>query len=276
MSLDAAIAPLIETVARAHPDRPIVVGLCGAQGSGKSTLAAALCARLDATVTLSLDDLYRTRAEREQLARDIHPLLRTRGVPGTHDVGLGLATLDGIAAGVATPLPRFSKAIDDRLPEADRPLAPAGTRVVLLEGWCVGAVPQPEADLVEPVNDLERQQDVAGVWRRYVNAALAGDYQALFARLDLLILLAAPDFETVLIWRLEQEHALKRSGATGQGVMDDAGVALFVSHYERLTRHILAEMPVRCDLLIPLDGRRRWQRDLTISPSVSTHRCNRR
>ncbi|MEG3092193.1 AAA family ATPase [Sphingomonas sp. PB1R3] len=248
---------MIEAVAKAHPDRPIVVGICGAQGSGKSTLAAALCARLDDTVTLSLDDLYRTRTEREQLARDVHPLLRTRGVPGTHDVALGLATLDGIAAGVATPLPRFSKAIDDRLPQSEWPVAPAGTQAVLIEGWCVGALPQPEADLVASVNDLERTQDPHGVWRRYVNAALAGDYQTLFARCDLQILLAAPDFETVLTWRLEQEHALKRSGALGQGVMDDDAIAVFVSHYERLTRHILVEMPARCDLVIPLDARRR-------------------
>lgn len=266
MSLDAAIAPLIAAAAQAHPGRPIVVGICGAQGSGKSTLAAALCARLEATVTLSLDDLYRTRAERERLARDVHPLLRTRGVPGTHDVGLGLATLDGIAAGMDTPLPRFSKAIDDRLPAAEWPVAPAGTRVVVMEGWCVGARPQPDVELIAPVNDLERRHDAAGVWRRYVNAALAGDYQTLFARLDLLILLAAPDFDTVLTWRLEQEHALKRSGATGDGVMDDAAVSTFVSHYERLTRHILAEMPGRCDLVVPLDARRHWRHDQGLLP----------
>ncbi len=251
------IAPLIEAAAHGHPDRPIIVGICGAQGSGKSTLAAALCARLDNTVALSLDDLYRTRAEREHLARVVHPLLRTRGVPGTHDVGLGLATLDGIVAGVATPLPRFAKAMDDRLPQADWPIAPPGTRVVLMEGWCVGAAAQADASLIEPINELERTQDATAVWRRHVNGALAGEYQTLFKRLDLLILLAAPDFDTVLSWRLQQEHALKRSGATGQGVMDDAAVAVFVSHYERLTRHILAEMPDRCNLLVSLDAQRR-------------------
>jgi len=265
VSLDETIADAITRRLADSPDRPIVVGICGAQGSGKSTVAAALCARLDGAVTLSLDDLYRTRTERQHLAEDVHPLLCTRGVPGTHDIGLGLAVLDGIAAGLATPLPRFSKAIDDRLPRSEWPVAPAGTRIVLLEGWCVGAMPQAEADLVAPVNDLERLADADGVWRRYVNAALAGEYQTLFGRLDLLILLAAPDFETVLTWRLEQEHALRRSGASGQGVMDDAAVAAFVSHYERLTRHILAEMPARCDLLVTL-GARREARDLVQHP----------
>jgi D-glycerate 3-kinase len=34
-------------------------------------------------------------------------------------------------------------------------------------------------------------------------------------------------------------------------------VARFVAHYERLTRHILKEMPGRADLVIRLDATRR-------------------
>jgi D-glycerate 3-kinase len=92
-------ARLAELVTRHRTQREglFVLGLCGAQGSGKSTLAAALARMLarDGTRTaiLSLDDIYLTRAERLQLAREVHPLFATRGAPGTHDVALGLATI---------------------------------------------------------------------------------------------------------------------------------------------------------------------------------------
>ncbi len=237
--------------------RPFVLGICGAQGSGKSTLSEALADRLRArgvaTAVLSIDDLYRTRAERAALARDVHPLFAVRGVPGTHDVALGLDILAALDAGRAAALPRFDKARDDRAPADAWETAPGDTALLILEGWCVGARPEAEAALAEPVNDLEREEDADGRWRRAVNAALAGDYQALFARLDLLVLLAAPGFEAVRDWRVEQEHGLARTaGAGAQGVMSDAEVERFIRFYERLTRHILAEMPDRADLVIRL------------------------
>lgn len=238
--------------------RLLVIGLCGAQGSGKSTLAAGLRQRLQSdgipAAILSIDDLYRTRAEREAMARSIHPLLRTRGVPGTHDVALGLRVIDALERGEATLLPRFDKASDDPLPEGRWEKAATGTRLLLLEGWCVGALPQGAAALVEPVNALEREEDADGVWRAFVNRALAEDYQALFARLDRLVLLAAPDFGIVRRWRTQQEHDLRKEAGGG---MPDARIARFVQHYERLTRHILEEMPGRADLTIRLDEMRR-------------------
>jgi D-glycerate 3-kinase len=165
-----------------------IIGLCGAQGSGKSTLARALKERFDRngvpTALLSIDDLYRTRVEREMLGRASHPLLRTRGVPGTHDIDLGLGIIASLERGEAALLPRFDKAADDRLPESAWEEAAPGTRLLLLEGWCVGARPQSEADLASPVNQLEREEDAEGVWRHFVNSALAGSYQALFARID--------------------------------------------------------------------------------------------
>ncbi|WP_176597542.1 MULTISPECIES: kinase [Sphingobium] len=256
-ALDAVDGLVRRALAR-HGDRLLVIGLCGAQGSGKSTLAAGLRQRLESdgvpAAILSIDDLYRTRAEREALARSVHPLLRTRGVPGTHDVALGLRVIDALERGEAALLPRFDKASDDCLPEARWERAAAGTRLLLLEGWCVGALPQEAAALAEPVNALEREEDADGVWRAFVNRALAGDYQALFARLDRLVLLAAPGFEIVQRWRTQQEHDLRKVTAGG---MSDAEVARFIQHYERLTRHILEEMPERADLTIALDEARR-------------------
>ena len=240
----------------------MVAGICGSQGSGKSTLARAL-ARMAASegiaaAVLSLDDLYLTHAEREVLGRQVHSLLRTRGVPGTHDVELGLGTIAALERGEPAPLPRFEKGNDDRAPMSVWPAAPANTLLLIFEGWCMGAVPQSEAELTQPVNVLERDEDPDGLWRRYANGALAGPYQSLFNRLDLLILLAAPGFEVVHDWRIEQERGLRDAGAPA--AMDDTQIARFIQHYERLTRHILNEMPARADLIAWLDHNRTAQR----------------
>lgn len=256
-ALGAVEAAVRRAMAKQAARRPFVLGICGAQGSGKSTLSEALADRMRvegvATAVLSIDDLYRTRAERAALARDVHPLFAVRGVPGTHDVALGLDILAALDAGRAAALPRFDKARDDRAPADDWDVVPGDIALLILEGWCVGARPETEAALVEPVNDLEREEDADGRWRRAVNVALAGDYQALFARIDLLVLLAAPGFEAVRDWRVEQEHALARAAGTDtEGVMSDAEVERFIRFYERLTRHILAEMPDRADLMIRL------------------------
>ncbi|MDZ4067516.1 MAG: hypothetical protein U1E06_11845 [Tabrizicola sp.] len=238
-------------------DRPFILAICGAQGSGKSTLSDALARSMRAggtsTAILSIDDIYLTKAERKALARDVHPLFAVRGAPGTHDVALGREIIGALRSGRGARLPRFDKARDDRAPESAWDEAAPDTALLILEGWCVAARPQDEAALVEPVNDLERVEDGDGRWRRAVNAALAADYAALFAPIDMLVLLAAPDFEVVRDWRIEQEHKLARSaGAGAEDVMTDAEVERFIRFYERLTRHILVEMPDRADLVIHL------------------------
>lgn len=234
-----------------------VVGLCGAQGSGKSTLAKAVAALLRvrglAVAVVSLDDLYLTHEARRKLAAEVHPLLATRGPPGTHDVALGMETLDALAGGGPVALPRFDKAADDPRPATDWPVVAAPVDVAIFEGWCVGARAQGPARLVEPVNALERDEDPDGHWRTFVDTALAGAYPPLFERLDRLVLLAAPGFEVVAGWRAEQEAKL--TARTGRGLAP-AEIARFVAHYERLTRWILAEMPARADLTIPLGADR--------------------
>lgn len=252
---DAVMAAILEA-RRVGGHRPIVLGLCGSQGSGKSTLADALARLLTdaglATAVLSLDDLYKTKADRIAMARDIHPLFRARGVPGTHDPTLGEAVFAAFRRGQAAALPRFDKSIDDRADPGGWPALPEGAQVLIFEGWFVGARPQGDAELAEPVNALERGEDGDGVWRRHANAALAR-YQPLFRQVDLLVLLAAPGFAVVREWRTEQEHALRRQ--TGRG-MTDTEVGRFVDHYERLTRHILGDMPGYADLVVRLGARR--------------------
>jgi D-glycerate 3-kinase len=268
-TIDAALLPLAEAIGtRARrSDHLVLVGLCGAQGSGKSTAAAALVellARQDLpAVALSIDDFYLPRAERAALAHTVHPLLATRGVPGTHDVELAQATIDTLAGAGPVLLPSFDKAVDDRRPRREWRTAEGPMRVVILEGWCVGARPDPPAALATPVNALERDEDPHGIWRGYVNAALEGPYRPFFDRLSPLVLLQAPSFAVVQSWRTEQERKLRerlaREGGEASRVMDDAAIARFIAHYERVTRNILREMPSRADHLIRLSATRTVQ-----------------
>lgn len=256
------IEPRVRAAFAASGRRPFVVGLCGPQGSGKSTVSEGLQRRLASgwkVALLSLDDLYLPREGREALAGFVHPLLGTRGVPGTHDVALGEAVFDALGRDGTVVLPRFSKEQDTRRPESEWPLVEAPVDLILFEGWCVGAKPQDEAALAMPVNRLEAEEDREAVWRRWVNGRLAGDYQRLFARIDYLILLAAPGFGVVSAWRKEQEHKL-RAGLSAEGklaaTLDDRELDRFVQHYQRITEHILTEMPARADLCIALDAGR--------------------
>lgn len=254
--LAAALAPRIAAAAAGGP-RPLLVGLTGGQGSGKSTLAErmpeALAARGLRAMVLSLDDLYLTKAERQRLAREVHPLFATRGVPGTHDVALGVEVLASLQEGRETLVPSFDKAADDRRPRQDWTRAEGRFDAIVFEGWCVGARPQPREALAAPVNDLERTRDADGVWRRYANDALAGPYRGLFDGIGFQALLLAPSFDVILGWRRQQEHERIDRGEGGQ---TDAQLAVFVQYYERLTRWLAEEMPARADAVARLDKAR--------------------
>jgi D-glycerate 3-kinase len=133
--------------------------------------------------------------------------------------------------------------------------------VIIFEGWCVGAKPQPEAALAEPVNSLEAERDVDGVWRNFFNRALTSDYQPLFDSIDKLIMLRAPSFGTVFNWRLEQERKMiarlaEQKNIDRTGVMSEAQVAEFIAHYQRITEFSLEEMPSRSGHLFQLDAQR--------------------
>jgi D-glycerate 3-kinase len=257
--------PLCDTLA-AHcngADLPRLVAVNGCQGSGKTTLCAYLVARLEAehglrALSLSLDDFYLPLAARKALGREVHPLLATRGVPGTHDMVLLQATLDALLAPQpsANPVavPRFDKSRDDRRPAVEWEQVTEAVDLVLLEGWCLGALAQDEGALRVPVNDLERDEDGDCRWREYVNAALVQDFPALYQRVNEWVMLQAPSFASVYRWRLEQERKLRASaGAGAEGVMTDPEVARFIQHYQRLTDVCLATLPARVQHLYTLD-----------------------
>ncbi|WP_143703853.1 MULTISPECIES: kinase [Luteimonas] len=253
---DALVASLLDDI---DASGARCFGISGLQGTGKSTLAAQLCdaatRRGRRVAILSLDDLYLDRDARRILARDVHPLLATRGPPGTHEVASGIDVLDALRAGQRVALPRFDKLGDRRLPAARWPVVES-TDLVLFEGWCVGVRAEPDTALAAPVNALERDEDADGRWRRWCNAALAAAYPALWQRIDRLLFLQPPEFAVVAGWRWEQELALQRA-EPGRAGMDRAQVARFVQHYERVSRQALRTLPDMADRVVRLDAHRR-------------------
>ena len=177
----------------------------------------------------------------------------TRGVPGTHNIKQLSETLDALMNGDPVKLPRFNKATDDGVPESSWPEGEGDWDIILLEGWCVGCRPVAQQQLRQPTNQLEASEDAGGEWRSYVNECLGGAYADLFHRLDALVMLCAPSMEQVLQWRRLQESKLARSDS-GNAIMSATEVQRFVQHYERITRHALAEMPSRADYLLQLDA----------------------
>jgi len=259
----ALVARLLDE-ALASPGDPPVYAITGVQGSGKSTLAAQLAragrARGLHVVALSIDDFYLTRRERHALGRRVHPLLATRGPPGTHDVALACRSLDALRrfqAGDSVALPRFDKARDSRLPPSRWPRVRARPDLIVFEGWFLKVPPEPESALRVPLNALEREQDLDGTWRRYCNQALA-DYAPLWQRLDRLLWLRAPSFEVVPRWRGQAEDAL-RAAHPAQRAMTPQQLGRFVQLFERVSRQAELSLPAIADQTLLLDVERRPQ-----------------
>lgn len=246
-------------------NRTLLVAVNGSQGSGKSTLCAYLEMAIftkygSSVLTLSLDDFYLTRQQRLKKSEEIHPLLATRGVPGTHDMALLSDTLDALLDPErmeSVPVPRFDKSADDRIAEPEMVGLPVN--IVLLEGWCLGARPQSAEALLEAVNQLEELEDTQRIWRSHINAVLARDFLPLYERVDRWVMLQAPGFDNVYQWRLEQEQKLAQAwgAASGKRIMNDAQVERFIEHFRRVTQVCLTDLPDSVDHLYVLDKSRK-------------------
>lgn len=265
-------APIANDLARraAQQHNALIVGVQGCQGSGKSTLAAFLKILLETrhncpTAVLSIDDFYLTKQQRLTLAADVHPLLATRGVPGTHDIDLAHAIIRQLAhlqEGEHLAIPRFDKSIDDRAKPETWDHVHNKQAVIILEGWCVGLSAQKTSHLDTPRNSLEEIEDSNAIWRHHVNNALNTSYQDVFSTLQTLIVLSAPSFDCVFRWRSLQEDKLRQK-ITKQGlssaehkalsIMNTEQLLRFISHYQRLTEHALTSLPHRADWLLSLD-----------------------
>jgi len=240
-------------------NKTLLVSINGAQGTGKSTLTHFLKliieSELNARVaTLSLDDFYHTRRQRQLLAEQVHPLLITRGVPGTHDADLIETVLEKFMSGKPCVVPRFNKATDDRYDESEWSSCDRAVDVVLFEGWCNSSPVQNERQLEQTINELEANEDKQGVWRYYANDQLKSYHQRFYQYADLCLLLKAPDFEHVYQWRHLQEQKLKAGTPEHlqHRVLDDAALRRFLLHYERISRHTLEHLPETADVVLPI------------------------
>ncbi|MDH6061007.1 glycerate kinase [Chrysosporum bergii ANA360D] len=211
--------------------RPLIQGILGGQGTGKTTMCRVLGLILQQlgynTLSLSLDDLYKTYGDRLVLTQQ-DPRLIWRGPPGTHDIDLGLQVLDQIRQGQSlVTVPRFDKSIYNGAGDRTNPEIVKNIDIVLFEGWFVG---------VQPINDdvfnhapppisTDEDQRFARDMNRRLN-----DYLPLWKRLDSLIVLHPTDYHYSMVWRKQAEQQMIAAGKSG---MSDAQVEEFVNYFWR-------------------------------------------
>ncbi|MEC7107828.1 MAG: P-loop NTPase fold protein [Verrucomicrobiota bacterium] len=235
-------------------EKKICIGINGAQGTGKSTISNFFKEYLKekynlSVIVISLDDLYKTKSDRELLSKKIHPLLKTRGVPGTHDIDLGYDSINSFLSDSNNDswCPKFDKNTDDRCKREKWHNLNFSTDIVILEGWCVGASPQNDEDLLNPVNELEINYDKGCIWRTFVNESLKSDYQKLFNLCSYLIMLKPPSFESIYEWRYQQENKISNESSFK---MNREEVINFVQYFQRLTIWMLDELPKISDVVV--------------------------
>ena len=247
-------------------DNPYLICLTGGQGSGKSTLSHFIQLFLEkaygrTSVGFSIDDLYKTKEDRKRLARDVHPLCNVRGVPGTHDIHMGLKTLDSLFTAkpsTLTPIPAFSKLLDERKPKSTWQVFEGKPDYIFFDAWFGGAKPVSEKDWKPPMNDLELEEDPDGVWSKWSNKELAGDYQTLFDRFDLLVVIKVPNIDHIYESRWLQEQTLAKTISDPElkkKIMTREEVDRFVMHYERLTHYVQEKIPDFADIVIVRDAK---------------------
>jgi D-glycerate 3-kinase len=239
---DSLISPIITFIEsfsrlRQSSPRPLVLGISGPQGSGKTTLVSHLVTKLSKkyrVIAFSIDDIYLPHEQLAALGRN-HPdnkLLQHRGEPGTHDVPLGIETLDSLISGNPTPIPSYDKSqydgAGDRVLREKWITTESKFDIVLFEGWCVGF------SSLSPSQVAHKQALSTGTLKEhslshllFVNSELRS-YQTLWERFDALVWLNAQDIQFVYGWRLEQEHAMKKT--LGRGMTDEQ-VKEFVDGY---------------------------------------------
>jgi D-glycerate 3-kinase len=236
--------------------RPLIQGILGGQGTGKTTLAAILTLilkhlRLE-TISISIDDLYKTYAERQELQQQ-DPRLIWRGPPGTHDVELGIKVLTQLRQ-QKTPveIPRFDKSLWQGAGDRTTPEIVEKADIVLFEGWFVGVRPIDPTTFdsaPEPIVTLSDR-----TFARDINFKLQ-EYVPLWQLLDRLIVLYPVDYRLSLQWRKQAEQEMIASGKTG---MTNEVIEQFVAYFWRslhpeLFIKPLVENPDLVDLVIEIN-----------------------
>ena len=241
--------------------KPFFVGLAGGQGTGKTTTSSIIKIILEKYFQLnvfkiSIDDFYKTRKERILLSKKIHPMLLTRGVPGTHDINMMLNFFKKVKNKKfkSFQLPNFNKAIDDRFAKKYWYNIKKKPDVIIFEGWCVGAKHEKKSSLNKAINSMERIKDPKKVWRKYVNRQLKQKYKDLYSQLNCLIYLKAKNFSLLQKWRLKQENKLwlKSKKTSKHKIMNKDDVISFMQTYQRITENMFKKMTNYASILVNL------------------------
>lgn len=256
------------------------------------------------TINFSIDDIYKTYEDRKALKEEI-PELDYRGPPGTHDVDLGIAVIlsikyankseeeikgileergcpedltkrvlewiakvrsDGL---VRTPV--FNKGLEGSKGEREKEdkwksvEEPDNVKVIIFEGWCLGAVPIKRKLLKEPIaisetlskvlrlnkkqrrelidyfKKVETDKDPKASIREKVNQELSGDYRFLWNMLDDLVFLNVVDIKNTIKWRQEQELDIEEDETTSRKSPED--IKDFVDKFNMLyLRFVLPQL----------------------------------
>ena len=247
---------------KANKKSPYFVGLAGGQGTGKTTISSLIRIILTKYFKLnvfriSIDDFYKTRKDRINLSKRVHPMLLTRGVPGTHDINMMLSFFKKAKSKKfkRLKLPTFNKAIDDRFNKKkwydlkDKP------DVIIFEGWCVGAKSEKNITLKKTINTMEKTKDQKQIWRKYVNHQLKSKYKNLYSQLNCLIYLKAKNFSLLQKWRLKQERKLwlKSKSKLNLKIMSKRDVLNFMQTYQRITQNMFRYMPKYASIILNLN-----------------------
>ena len=245
------ICPILEYIVFSKQKKFLI---SGSQGIGKSTLLKILKKNLNIfykkkILSLSLDNYYLTKSQRVILSTKIHPLLLTRGVPGTHDTELLLQNINSFdKLQYPIKLPIFDKLSDDRVNKFKS--INSKKDILLLEGWCCGCPPVDNSYLFKNINSLEKQKDKNGQWRRYYNQKLKNEYAKIFNRFDSIIYLKAPSFSSISGWRYKQEKMIKNKNKLS---MNKKQILEFVQYYEKITKWMIRKLPLISSLIIDID-----------------------
>ena len=248
---------------KANKKRPYFVGLAGGQGTGKTTISSLIRIILTKYFKLnvfriSIDDFYKTRKERINLSKRVHPMLLTRGVPGTHDINMILSFFRKAKSKnfKRLKLPTFNKAIDDRFSKKHWYDLKNKPDVIIFEGWCVGAKSENSITLKRTINSMEKLEDQRQIWRKYVNQQLKTKYKNLYSQLNCLIYLKAKNFSLLQKWRLKQERKLwlKSKKNSKLKIMNRGDVINFMQTYQRITQNMFKNMPKYASIIFNLNN----------------------
>ena len=240
-------------------DKILFLGLCGGQGSGKTTIARILKIILKKffkreIYVCSIDDFYKTLKDRNKISSSIHPLFKTRGVPGTHDTNLIKKFFIYIRKKNFRKfkIPKFDKSADDRFKKKYWHIINKRPEIVILEGWCVGAKPQSNSIIKRPVNILEKYEDKNLVWRKHVNKKLKNEYKKIFSIIDHFIFMKIPNFDSVFKWRLLQENKLKKKSQFKKKIMSYNEIRRFIMFYQRITLQMIKDLSKSASIIMLL------------------------